>query len=143
MTLLTVPISAKNTETASEQIVSAKQSGADAVELRTDYLEGLTVEAAVGLVKQAKEQELKVITTCRDKSEGGQNGYSDKLRLEVLVEAVKAGADYIDCEFENFKKEEFSTALKQALEGMKSRLILSTHNFKKPFKNLSIPLVNP
>lgn len=136
MTLLTVPISAKTVESAIEQIQTAKQSGAEAVELRTDYIEGLKVDTVAGLIKQAKDVGLKLIATCRDKNEGGQNDYPDELRREVLIEAIKAEANYIDCEFENFKKKEFSMALEQALEGSETRLTLSAHNFKKPFKNI-------
>ncbi|NIA17531.1 MAG: shikimate dehydrogenase, partial [Planctomycetes bacterium] len=66
---------------------------------------------------------------------GGANDYSARLRMEILIEAVKAGADFIDCEYANFGLGE--TQLKQVLsQNSKTGLILSTHDFQKKFANI-------
>jgi len=46
MTYLTLPISANSFDRAVEQIKRAQKAGAEAIELRTDYLEGLKSELA-------------------------------------------------------------------------------------------------
>jgi len=105
---LAVPIAARNIDQAGEQIKSARAAGADIIELRTDYLENLTVDLVKELiaeVKSAGDKKLPVIVTCRDKMQGGAIDYPQKLRVEVLTAALKAGAEFID--FDNKLKLEF------------------------------------
>jgi 3-dehydroquinate dehydratase / shikimate dehydrogenase len=137
MTYLAVPIAAKNIEAALLQIEEAKAGGAEMLELRTDYLEGLTSERAHALVSTAKQSRLPIIVTCRDKAEGGANYYPQEVRTDVLVTAISAGAEYIDCEFENFRDVTVQEKLSVALAGtMHTRLILSAHDFGGPFENV-------
>jgi 3-dehydroquinate dehydratase / shikimate dehydrogenase len=53
------------------------------------------------------------------------------------VTAVSAGAEYIDCEFENFQDMAVQEKLSLALAGtMHTRLILSAHDFDGPFEDI-------
>lgn len=137
MTYLAVPIAAKDIDSARVQIERARAGGAQMLELRTDYLEGLTSERAHALIAMAKQAGLPLIVTCRDKAEGGANYYPQEVRTDVLVTAVSAGAEYIDCEFENFKDLAVQEKLSLTLAGtMHTRLILSAHDFEGPFENI-------
>lgn len=65
----------------------------DLVELRLDGVADLDVAGALAGRKKP------VIVTCRPSWEGGKwNGFEAK-RLEVLAEAIKLGADYVDVEW--------------------------------------------
>ncbi|MHC4756315.1 MAG: type I 3-dehydroquinate dehydratase, partial [Planctomycetota bacterium] len=101
MTYLAVPISGTTLEQAFEQIRSARAAGAEMLELRMDYLRGLTVEHVRELLEKVKSSRraLPVIVTCRDKAEGGIRDYPLAFRLEVLVAALEAGAEFIDIEY--------------------------------------------
>jgi len=137
MTYLTVPISGKDLKGCKEQITAAVRAGAEMLELRTDHLEALNIEKVKELIAAAKQTSLPIIATCRDAAEGGQNNTPAPLRGQILVEAVKNGVDLIDCEYANFKQKDFGETIKKALaENKKTRLILSAHNFKRPFENL-------
>ena len=139
-TKLAVPIAARNIDQAGTQIKSACAAGADIIELRTDYLENLNVDLVKKLiadVKNAGDKKLPVIVTCRDKRQGGAIDYPQKLRVDVLATALKAGAEFIDFEYENFLsidgQEKIRLALSQCSKG---RLILSAHNFETKFDNI-------
>ena len=137
MTYLTVPISATEIKEAISQISTAKKGGAEAVELRTDYLDRLEAGAVKKLISKAKETGLPVIVTCRDKKEGGAKETSLKVRIDVLTSAIEAGAEFVDFEYENFRIPENQRKIKSALaKNKKTRLILSAHNFKKRFDDI-------
>lgn len=139
-TKLTVPIAVENLEIAEQQIKTALAAGAEAIELRTDYLEGLGVELVQRLTAEAKNlagQSVPIIVTCRDKQQGGAADYSNDLRISILVAALEAGAELIDFEYENFLSSENHHRIKQALsQHPKARLILSAHNFETKFDNI-------
>jgi 3-dehydroquinate dehydratase/shikimate dehydrogenase len=138
MTYLTVPISAKDLESCKRQITAAAGKGADCLELRSDYIEGLNTDKLKELVRFAQETHLPIIVTCRDGAEGGQNNLTPSARAAILTEAVKLGADFIDCEYANFKAANFSNPIKKALSDNRgTKLILSAHNFKSRFENLN------
>ncbi|MHC4722220.1 MAG: type I 3-dehydroquinate dehydratase, partial [Planctomycetota bacterium] len=68
MTYLAVPIAAKNLDQAAQQIKEARVAGAEMLELRTDYLENLSVSAVEKLIADAKDTDRKpmpIIVTCR------------------------------------------------------------------------------
>jgi len=139
MTYLTVPIAAKDLEEAKRQIKAARAAGAEMLELRTDYLEGLSVAVVEKLVAEVKGglKPLPVIVTCRDSRQGGAIDYPAQLRTNVLAGALKAGAEFIDVEFENFRSTEIREKVELALSrGSKGRLILSAHNFETKFDNI-------
>jgi 3-dehydroquinate dehydratase/shikimate dehydrogenase len=139
-TKLIVPIPAQNPQQAKQQIKAAINAGAEMLELRVDYLEELSVETVVKLVAEVKKtgtKSLPVIVTCRDKRQGGARGHHPRLRVDVLTEAVKAGADYIDFEYDNFLITEDQERIRLAVSQYpKSRLILSAHNFQRKFDNI-------
>lgn len=140
MTYLAVPIAAKDLEQAKKQIKSARAGGAEMLELRTDYLEDLSVglvEKLISSVRGAGRKALPTIVTCRSKRQGGAIAYPDRLRVDVLTGALKAGAEFIDFEYENFLSAENQERIKLALsQSSKGRLIMSAHNFETKFDNI-------
>jgi len=141
MTYLAVPIAAQNLNHAKRQIKAARAGGAEMLELRTDYLENLSVDLAKSLIAEAKATtglRMPIIVTCRSKQQGGAIAYPDRLRVDVLAGALKAGAEFIDFEYENFLSAENQERIKLALsQGSKGRLILSAHNFETKFDNIA------
>lgn len=140
MTYLAVPIAAKDLNQAKRHIKAATAAGAEMLELRTDYLENLSVDLVKDLIDRARSkigQKLPLIVTCRDARQGGEIDYPLQLRIDVLASALKAGADFIDIEFENFipteNREKIEVALAQT---SKARVILSAHNFEGKFDNI-------
>jgi len=138
MTYLAVPIAAPDLEMARQQIRAALTAGAQMLELRTDYLEGLNIDLVKNLIAQTKAAtNLPLIVTCRDKQQGGALAYPMQLRIDVLAAALKAGAEFIDIEFDNFLRTENQERIRVALsQSAKGRLILSAHNFKTKFADL-------
>ncbi|MFH1372056.1 MAG: shikimate dehydrogenase [Planctomycetota bacterium] len=139
MTCLAVPISAKNLNEAEEQIKAASSVGAEILELRTDFLVHLSADIALQVINAAKQlaPSLPVIVTCRDYHQGGALRHTNQLRADVLAAAVRAGADFIDVEYDNFLSVAFRGKISIALSaGANTRLILSAHNFQTKFKNI-------
>ena len=140
MTYLAVPIAARNLDQARQQIKAALAAGAGMLELRTDYLENLSVDLVKNLiagVKSANDRRLPVIVTCRDEQQGGAIGYRQQLRVDVLTGALKAGGEFIDFEYDNFLSTENQEKIKLALsQNPKGRLILSGHNFETKFADI-------
>ena len=136
-----VPIAAKNPDQAKRQITSARAAGADIIELRVDYIEHLTtdlVEKLIAETRRAGEQPLPVIVTCRDRQQGGVIDYPLPFRIEILLAALKAGAEFIDFEYDNFRTAENQEPIRRELsQNSKARLILSAHNFETKFDNIS------
>ncbi|MHC4117166.1 MAG: shikimate dehydrogenase [Planctomycetota bacterium] len=139
-TKLTVPIAAKNLEQARGQIAAASAAGADILELRVDYFDGLSADLVTSLVGEIKSSDgglIDLIVTCRDAREGGAVDYPRDLRVDVLTAAVKAGAEFIDFEYANFldarSRERVEAALSQSSN---ARLILSAHNFETKFDDV-------
>jgi len=140
MTYLAVPISAQTVGAAGRQIETSLSAGAEMLELRTDYLLQLSGDSVMRLVAQVRESggaQVPVIVTCRDPQEGGAGPYSEQTRLEVLLAALGAGAEFIDFEYANFTRSGNAQRLQAALSAHpKSRLILSAHDFKGPFADI-------
>jgi len=139
MTYLAVPIAAKDIQEAKTQIGTAVAAGAELLELRTDYLEGLGTDSVRAVISEARraDSRLPLIVTCRDAQEGGAREHPIELRIKVLLDALQAGADYIDFEYENFIPTENQERIRVALaRSTKTRLILSTHNFETRFDNI-------
>ena len=140
MTYLAVPISAENVGAAGRQIETALTAGAEMLELRTDYLQQLSgdsVKTLIAQVRQSSSARTPVIVTCRDPQEGGARPYPEEMRLEILLAALEAGADFVDFEYANFTRKGNAEKLRAALSAHpKSRLILSAHDFKGPFRNI-------
>ena len=98
MTKLTVPIAARSLEQAKQRIQAARGGGAEMLELRVDYLEDLSVELVRKLIAEARAvgKKLPLIVTCRDKRQGGAIEYPEKLRVDVLIGALRAGVEFVD-----------------------------------------------
>ena len=141
MTYLAVPIAASSCDQAKQQIKAARAAGAEMLELRTDHLENLStalVEELIAAAKSTARRPLPLIVTCRDKKQGGAIGYPQRLRVDILTSAIKAGAEFIDFEYENFIPMENQERIRLALsQSSKARLILSAHNFKTKFANIA------
>ncbi|MBN1816456.1 MAG: shikimate dehydrogenase [Sedimentisphaerales bacterium] len=134
MTYLAVPACGHDVDSMAKQVQAAKQRGAEMVELRLDYLDRLDPDSVGRLVRLSHGLDLPVIVTCRDISEGGHRNYPPELRLRVLCKALQEGADYVDCEWANFQRPEVCKSLSEAIRDRPaSRLILSAHDFEKPF----------
>ena len=139
MTYLTVPLSAQNICQLKEQTQNAFESGAQMLEFRSDYIENLDLEKLGEAIEILKEITLPIIVTCRDSKEGGQNDLPQSLRTQILCAAIRLGADYIDCEYANYKKHEVANEIEAALSNANScRLVLSCHNFKSTFDDLRV-----
>jgi 3-dehydroquinate dehydratase type I len=139
MTYLTVPIAAANFEQAKRQIKAASRAGAEMLELRSDYLENLNPSLVEKLIAEIKgtKRPLPIIVTCRDYQQGGARQYPHRLRVTVLTAALKAGAEFIDFEYENFFEAQSQEKIRRALaESSKGRLILSAHNFESRFDDI-------
>jgi 3-dehydroquinate dehydratase/shikimate dehydrogenase len=139
-TKLTVPIAAKDLDEAERQVGCAIDAGAEMLELRTDYLENLSIEKVqnlIGLVKSTGHKQIPIIVTCRDQKQGGLRDYGERLRVEVLVCALRGGAEFIDFEYENFLKAENQKLIRDGLsENPQAGLILSAHNFETRFSDI-------
>jgi len=140
MTCLAVPISAQSVEAAGRQIEAALSAGAQMLELRTDYLlqlAGDSVKTLISRIRESSGARVPVIVTCRDPQEGGAGPHPEEVRLEVLLAALEAGAEFIDFEYANFTRGDNAKKLQTALAAHpKARLILSAHDFKGPFSNI-------
>jgi len=138
MTYLTIPIAATNRDEAEKLIKAAAKAKPEMLELRTDYLQNLTVDLLKDVIASARATKLPIIITCRDKTQGGAIDYPQQLRTEILTEAVKAGADFVDCEFDNFVNIEVQEKIMVALaETSGTRLIISAHNFHSRFEDIN------
>ena len=139
-TILTVPIAAKNLEKARRQIEAAKTAGAEMLELRVDYFEGLSADLVTGLIgeiKNAGDDAIPLIVTCRGAEQGGAIAYRQELRVAMLVAALKAGAEFVDFEYENFLDPQSRERIEAALsQSSNARLILSAHNFDGGFDDI-------
>jgi 3-dehydroquinate dehydratase/shikimate dehydrogenase len=140
MTRLAVPISAGDQEHALEQVTKALSAGASMVELRTDYLDYLSSGSVASLVARVRDlypTGLPVIVTCRDPREGGARPWPQELRLEVLLAALEAGADFIDFEYASFLHAKNQREIEAVLANRPgARLILSAHDFTGRFADI-------
>lgn len=137
MTILAVSISAGTPEKTRSQIEQSVREGAQAVELRTDYLQPPEPSAVAELVQFAHAKKAAVIATCRDRAQGGAADRPTEKRLEVLEASLDAGAEFVDCEFSHYVREPVQIRLRTALgRNPKARLILSVHDFSGPFEDL-------
>ena len=133
MTYLAVSIFAEDQGAFLQQLVCARSKGAEAVEIRADALMQPDVDSVLKMARAVRKAKLPVIVTCRDKKEGGFAEIDFSLRLSILRESILAGVDFVDVEYENFKHPDTCSVLKAALEQSETRLILSCHNFDRPF----------
>jgi len=126
---LTTSVIAPTVEEALSEIVEAVEGGADIVELRVDFIDGLN--AAVDIPKMLAACAVPCIVTYRPTWEGGQYDGQEEPRLAALWAAVEAGAAYVDCEL--LAAERFFAAAPANLsdkQNRTSKIILSSHNYE-------------
>jgi 3-dehydroquinate dehydratase/shikimate dehydrogenase len=116
--MICIPIVGPNQHKSLEDIATAEPL-ADILELRLDLMSDYDLD---GLLAASTKP---CIVTNRTKREGGQFSGSEEERIEVLKQAIVAGAEYVDIETSTPKE-----LLKPFLESEhNSKVILSYHNF--------------
>lgn len=103
---------------------------ADIIELRLDYLRDFDFNHPDRLSALLDDKPLPVIVTCRAVDEGGQQEIAEAVRLRLLTETLRRGADYCDIEAAHY--DEGAAAQLDV-----SRLIVSYHNFSETPADLS------
>lgn len=128
-TLVTVPIKADDPEKV-DQLLRSKQPDVSAFEIWLDAMPR-SLQTFPLVEKTCRHwrtlTKKKLIFVCKDPKEQGNFMATDDVRVEVLLRAAKAGADYVDVGV-HAKKEEIKR-LKTGLK--KTKLILSFHDFSK------------
>jgi 3-dehydroquinate dehydratase/shikimate dehydrogenase len=123
--MICIPIVGPSMEKALEDI-SAAEKIAGIIELRLDLISKFDLPALL------KATALPCIVTNRTKLEGGQFKGSETERVQILRQAIEAGADYIDIETSTPKE-----LLKSILENKgETQVILSYHNFTNTMDDL-------
>jgi len=108
------------------QDISAAEKIADIIELRLDLI------ARFDLPALTQATALPCIVTNRTKTEGGQFKGTEAERVEILRQAISAGADYVDIETSTPRE-----LLKYVLDNKsKTKIILSYHNFSNTMEDL-------
>ena len=125
--MICVPIMARSNDEAAEKMARAEKV-ADLVELRVDFLPD------PDLPRLVKNRSKPLIVTCRTPENGGEFnltpahvGETEEERINLLVEALRLGADFVDVEIdapEESRKKVLDAA------GSPHRIILSSHNFE-------------
>jgi 3-dehydroquinate dehydratase/shikimate dehydrogenase len=138
MTLLVATIAASTPEQATADMAVAVKGGAEAVELRVDYLASYD-DVVLRSIAAARPEGMPLILTVRAKDEGGVWDAEDDERVARLT-ALSAEADYLDVEYATWQRRpDLSEALRHALHDetgeRRRRLILSAHDLSgRPVK---------
>ena len=127
--LLTTSITATTVQAALVELQEAEAAGADVVELRLDFLQGL--QPATDLSALLAGTKLPAIVTYRPNWEGGKYEGAEEARLRALWLAVELKAAYVDVELKAAAP--FFAASPQGWQRGKSgtRFILSSHNYRE------------
>lgn len=121
MPMICVAIMAETTEQTLNSVRNADQ--ADLIEIRLDYRKE---HLDLGAIRSATEKPL--IATNRRKDQGGKAEESELERVQLLVDAVSSGFEYVDLALttpslrENVSK----------LQSIGAKVIASYHDFKNP-----------
>jgi 3-dehydroquinate dehydratase type I len=122
--MICVPVLAESNREA-VRMMKRGFASADMVELRLDRISRPVLPALM------KAREGSLLITNRRKEEGGFFKGSERDRVNLLVEAVNLGADYVDVEASTGKR--WIGRLKDEIEGngAATRMIISHHNFQR------------
>lgn len=127
-----IPLTGTDRAALLEQASRARAAGADLVEWRADFYEGLSRKLdAAETLKEIKEElrELPVIFTIRTVSEGGKAEISqEEYRACILAAAESGYAELVDVEI--FSAENVDVLIDE-IHKTKARVIASTHDFHK------------
>lgn len=123
-TLLIGSVVETSPERARASAERALQQGADAVELRLDFLSDPLTDSPALVREVAGVAD--VVATTRASWEGGLYAGSESSRINVLLSAASAGAAFVDCELEC----EAASRIKCLLPDT-TQLILSWHVFER------------
>lgn len=137
MTRLCIPLTGSTCEQMKADLAAAAAAGADAVELRLDFLEEWDDSAVADLLAAAGRFEGEVIATCRIAGEGGHYDGDEATRISRLeFVGLSDAVDYVDVEYASWL---VSANVRQKIglvcdvdggtDRPRHRLILSTHNF--------------
>ena len=118
--MICIPIAAATTGSAVEKMERAT-SFADLIELRIDRIPG------ADLKRLLVARRTPVIVTNRRREEGGGFTGAEEERVELLKEAVRRGADYVD--IETATDSALKSGLREVLIGTPTKLIVSWHDF--------------
>ncbi|HXF99889.1 MAG TPA: shikimate dehydrogenase [Bacteroidota bacterium] len=114
--MIIVSITGPSSRRALEQM-KASESYADIFELRLDLLDANNVAS---LFRAASKP---ILATCRSRAQGGNFAGTDKQRFDILSEAVRLGAPYVDVELA--AGSEFIERFRS--EHTRTRIVLSVH----------------
>ena len=95
-TRLIAPLLGPTVEAMEAEARQARQAGADTVELRLDALR--PTPSAEDIARLIRQVPVETLATCRPKRQGGHFQGSEGERLDVLLAAGAAGADWLDVE---------------------------------------------
>ena len=123
--MICVPVMASTRETMLTQMNEAAND-ADILELRLDHFPTATKADVESLVRARPKP---IIATNRPRRQGGRCTLPEARRLETLMWAAKAGAEYADLEYDCASKELVESLLP-------SKAIISYHDFDTTPKDL-------
>jgi 3-dehydroquinate dehydratase type I len=118
--MICIPIAALTTDAAIEKIEHAGPL-ADLIELRIDRIPGVDLERLLAVRRTP------VIVTNRRREEGGGFTGTEEERVEMLNEAVRLGANYVD--IETATAPTLKSRLRGTIVGTSTKLIVSWHDF--------------
>ncbi|MBP1691194.1 MAG: hypothetical protein H6Q32_546 [Bacteroidetes bacterium] len=130
--MIIVPVTGSTLDLARQQVQLSGRF-ADMLELRLDLI-GL--ETGKSILRKSRKP---CIATCRPAREGGKYDGDEKGRLQILTEAVRSGAAYVDIERDAVK----DLRARLEAEHLRAKLIVSRHIFdggmpaiRKEYRNL-------
>lgn len=108
-----------------DELRQANEAGLSSIEVRADLLlkAGLSVADLLSLVRQARDQGLNVLFTLRHPSHGGVFEGSEEDRLKINLDAIEAGAEVVDAEWD--------LPVSSMLLEAGAPVLLSCHNFER------------
>ncbi len=118
--MICIPIAATRTAEVVKKMRRASPL-ADVIELRIDRMPGVDLKRLLAARCNP------VIVTNRSRQEGGGFNGTEEERVELLKEAVRLGADYVDIEAATDPA--LKKGLKETLVGRSAQLIVSWHDF--------------
>jgi len=118
-----VPIREKNQAEVQKRLQEVHQSDADFAEIWLDSIADLDLKSLLSGIRP------KVVAVCKKSNDQGQFKGSYKVMAELLEEACRLGAEYIDVPLKMPSEQIKSLQLK--VKNFDSEVILSHHDFKK------------